>query len=218
MKVERQSHRYAHRQGGFSLVELVIVIAVGLILAAMAIPAAMNMIHMFRLRNACSQFSSLVQQGRSRAVRDSTYYTVRYVSSTPITQAYVDVNKNSALDAACSGTTDCDPQVSWAPEVKPEAATNAPSTSALQSAWLPTTTGVTVDDGNTSSTSITFSPMGLPCVVNSTTSTCNTASSSTFTAYWMFFENTVTGQWEAVTVTPAGKVQKWAYSGSWSKL
>lgn len=210
------------RASGFSMLELMVVVVVIMIMMALAIPSALNMLHIYRLRNACSEFSGLVQQGRSRSVRDSSYYAIRYVSSTPITEAYVDIAKNSTLTTTCTTTAagkDCDPVVSWAPEVVPVAASGSgvPNSSALQSAWLPSASAVTIEDGFTNP--ITFSPMGLPCIANTTTNVCNSSSSATInTAYWMFFENTVTQQWEAVTVTPAGKVQKWAYTGGWSQL
>jgi Tfp pilus assembly protein FimT len=214
----RRTHGRSYERG-FSVLELVVVMGIMMVLAAMAVPGAVQMTRNFRLRNAGTEFAGLVQQARSRAVRDSNFYSMRIIYSTPITQAYVDIKKTSSLD------TVNDPFVSWSPEVQPFAAGSAPDTSSLKTSAFLTSVGSTsvsvVDGFVTSGNGITFSPMGLPCVPSSSSSTavCDHASSTTDTAFWVFFKNTKSGEWEAVTVTPAGRIQKWIHSGSkWSKL
>ena len=189
-----------------------VVLGITLVLSAMALPSAINATHMFRLHNAATQFSGLAQQARSRSVQDSTYYPVYLVWSTPITRAYVAVNGTTTTPA------NTDPQVSWNPEVQPKTQGNAPDTAGLKTLFLPSGSGgVTPLDGFSTTNPITFSPMGLPCVPNSS-HVCNSSSSSNPTAYWIFFENTVTVQWSAVTITPAGKIQKWSYNGTWKAV
>jgi prepilin-type N-terminal cleavage/methylation domain-containing protein len=221
-----------HRAHGFSLIEMLLVVVIILIVSAMAIPAALNMIHTFRLHNATTEFTSIVQQARMRSVKDSNFYPVRYKDTKPITEAYVDITKNSTPDITCTTTLNCDPLVSWSDEVTPQAvatASSATDVATLQTLVLAGTaaSGVTFLDGyDIVNSPITFSPMGIPCVPNGWTSTnvCNTASTSaaesnTVVAYYMFFQNIVTKKWEAVTITPAGKIQKWQYSGkSWVQL
>jgi prepilin-type N-terminal cleavage/methylation domain-containing protein len=221
-----------HRAHGFSLIEMLLVVVIILIVSAMAIPAALNMIHTFRLHNATTEFTSIVQQARMRSVKDSNFYPVRYKDTKPITEAYVDITKNSTPDITCTTTLNCDPLASWSDEVTPQAVGTFPSAGdvvTLQNLVLAGTaaSGVTFLDGyDIVNSPITFSPMGIPCVPNGWTSTnvCNTASTSaaesnTVVAYYMFFQNIVTKKWEAVTITPAGKIQKWQYSGkSWVQL
>ena len=231
MKVRnrKENHRPS-RTRGFSLIELLVVVAIIVVIMAMAIPQALTMVHTFRLHNASTEFTSIVQQARMRSVKDSSFYKVLYINSTPITEAYVDIKGNGSLDTACTGTTDCDPVVSWNPEVtlqsKGTADSSGVDTAGLQTKVLvgSTSTGVTFLDGYDTSHPIIFSPMGIPCVANTAGTVCNTSSTAAaegggVVAYWMFLENTTSQKWEAVTVTPAGKIQKWGYSGSsWVQL
>ena len=225
----KQSHRPS-RARGFSMIELVVVVAIIAVVTVMAVPQALTMIHTFRLHNATTEFTSIVQQARMRSVKDSSFYPVRYVDLSPITEAYVDIGKNGQPDTACGTTATCDPFVSWNPEVTPHSYSSA-NTAGVDTAGLQTlvlagtsSTGVTFLDGFDLTHPIMFSPMGIPCVANSGGTFCNTASTATaesggVVAYWIFFEDTVSIKWEAITVTPAGKIQKWGYSGkSWVQL
>lgn len=216
---------------GFSLIELVVVLAVVLVMAAMAIPSIMNAVYMFRLRNAASEFSGLVQLSRSRAVRDSRYYAV-YINGTAnptpnsVTLAFANIypqNTDGTSGSTGGATIDPkDPSVSWTPDVKPHLKTDgAPNPGALQTLFLQNTSGYTLLDGYAASTPITFSAMGIPCVVSA--SVCNNYSgagafSTAQVAYWVFLKSDSNQSWTAVTVTPAGKIQKWSYSGSWTLL
>jgi hypothetical protein len=39
------------------------------------------------------------------------------------------------------------------------------------------------------------------------------------TAFWVFFQDNVTSTWEGITVSPAGRIEKWRHDGSsWSKM
>lgn len=201
--------RRAGGASGFSMIELAVVLAVTMIISAMAIPQVMNMMTLFKLRNSCTQFVGIVQQARSRSVQDNKYYSVYFnTSATGMTEAFVNVN-GSTIDPL-------DPITSWSPEVKAQPLANAPGTSGLQASFLPTAGGYLLYDANLPATPITFSPMGIPCNLAGG-SVC--ANPGTAVAYWAFFQDTRSQQWEAVTVTPAGKVQKWMYSGTtWSLL
>jgi prepilin-type N-terminal cleavage/methylation domain-containing protein len=210
MKVVRCTHiDRKHRERGFSLIELMVVLVIALVLSAMAAPQVLNAVNQFKLRNATVELSGIIQQARSRSVQDNAHYPVYFdTSSTAMTRVFVGI-QGSTIDL--NGK---DPIVSWGPEIRPQAAANAPSTGALKTAFLQSgSASATVYDGNTNQ--ITFGPMGVPCYI--TSSVCN--STTTPVAYWVFLQDSRTTNWEAVTITPAGKVQKWAYASStWSLL
>lgn len=216
------------RQGGFSVPELMVVAIITLIIAAFAIPSMNSALRQSRLRGAASDYAALLEQARIDAIRDNRYYSTYILAgsgNTP-TQAYVDICPQRAGQASGNGGTSIvgasstcsgDPSVMIPAEVAQQAASGAPNTSNLQTQLLPSTT--TVNPTDASVTAPIFSPRGLPCtpVTLSSLSICD--SSGGPTAYWTFFQDTRSSNWQAVTITPAGRIKKWFYTGStWSKM
>lgn len=195
------------------MIELLGVVIILLIVAAFAVPSILNFAHNARLRGAGSDFSSLIQTARIRSVQDDTYYSVYFDGGMP-DQAYVDLKSNGG-----TGVDAGDPLIAISPEVTPVAAANAPGTANLKGQFLPKGSGLTVGDGSTKGAPVKFSPRGLPCTTQSATggTVCDSAGGAT--AFWVFFKDTSTGAWEAVTVSPAGRIQRWQYGGTgWTKL
>ena len=232
-KMRVQSHS-SGRKEGFSVLEMITVIAVSLILMAVIFPNLVNAIHNVKLRGAAADFSGIVQMCRSRAVKDSRFYSVYIHASTSKApqEGFVDIYPQQVNGASGSGGATVDPQdpvVEIPSEVTAQPQSAAPHTTALAALLLPTNpNNIPVTDASTSTNPITFGPEGLPCIpyqISGTTggTVCNTRGSQPGTvqavAYWIFFQDTSTLGWEAVTVSPAGRIEKWAYtSGSWAKL
>ena len=215
-------------QAGFSLVELLVVVIITLIIASFAIPGMISSLRQSRLRGAASDYAVLLEQARIYAIRDNRYYSTYILAgsgNTP-TQAYVDMcpqkvgqasgNGGTSIVAA-SSTCSGDPSVMSPAEVVLQASSSAPNTSNLQTQLLPSTTTVTPTDASV--TAPIFSPRGLPCTPVTLTSLSICDSSGGPTAYWTFFKDIRSGSWQAVTITPAGRIKKWFYTGStWSKM
>lgn len=200
-------------QSGFSMIELMVVMLVMLIVAGYAVPNILTFIHMARLRGSASDYASVLQAGRIRSVQDNKFYST-YIIAGPPQQAYVDVQANggTSVDAG-------DPSIVISDEVAPIAEGGAPDTTNLKGQFLPS--GATApNDG--SAAPVVFSPRGLPCTSATATITGGTAGTVCLgagTSFWAFFQDTITSNWEAVTVSPAGRIQKWQHAGSgWSKL
>ena len=203
---------------GFSVVELLTVCVIILIVAAVAVPNMISAVHLSKLRAAGSDFSSITQVARIRAVQDDRFYSVRIFAGPP-QQAYVDIFPQSSTGASGNGGTGVaagDPLNPIAAEVVTKTAANAPNTANLKSQFLPTGSTLTPNDGSTSAGAITFGPRGLPCASLSATGGTVCDSSGGATAYWIFFQNTSTSAWEAVTVSPAGRIRRWIFSGTTS--
>ena len=201
-------------QAGFSIVELLTVAAIILIVGGFAVPNIMSALHMARLRGSTADFSSLLQTARLRSVQDDRFYSTYILAGTP-QYAYVDIKANggTAVDPQ-------DPLIVISDEVTPKAAGGAPDTPNLTGQFLPAGSGVVPKDGSTTGTPVIFSPRGLPCTTQSAATggtVCDSAGGAT--AFWIFFQDSRTQAWEAITVTPAGRIQKWQHGGSgWSKL
>src|SRR5579864_4687151 len=144
------------REAGFSLVELLTVCVVMLIVAAVAVPNMMSAVHLSRLRAAGSDYSSLTQVARIRAVQDDRFYSVRILAGPP-QQAYVDIFPQSNTGASGNGGTGVaagDPLNPINAEDSPQAAVNAPNTANLKTLFLPAGSLLTPKDGSTAAGAI----------------------------------------------------------------
>jgi prepilin-type N-terminal cleavage/methylation domain-containing protein len=215
---------------GFSLIELLVVVAIFVVVAALAVPNLIRAGHAARLRGAGSDFASLLQQARIRAIQDDRFYSVyctrdvgcQQTDNSPAVE-FVDIYPQNINGASGSGGTTVDPNdpsTSLAPEIMEQPQSQAPNTpNLLQQVLGGNPSNLTPVDGSSPATPVTFGPQGLPCIPVALTggTVCNSRGGPV--AYWVFFQNNVTQDWEAVTITPAGRLQKWAYSaGAWQRL
>lgn len=214
-----QSERRQRRQSsqgccGFSVIELVTVVAIMMILAAYAVPKFLTMYHTAKLRGAASDFSGVVQSARINAVQDARFYSVYILGN----EGFVDIWPKSNTGASGSGGTQIDnrdPLIAIPSEVTSVSAGNAPNTPSLSAQFLPAGSGLTPKDGGPGAgTPVTFGPRGLPCTSQTATggTVCDSAGGAT--AFWVFFQNRISGEMEAVTVSPAGRIRKWYYDGT----
>src|SRR5438105_672671 len=88
-----------HRARGMSLLELCVVLAITLVVAAILAPHVMNAIYNVRLRAAANDLAGLLQDAHFRSIRDNTYYPVRSDTVGNSTVFYIDTT------AAHNGTT-----------------------------------------------------------------------------------------------------------------
>jgi len=200
-------------QAGFSMIELLTVATIIVIIGGFAVPNIMSALHMARLRGSSADFASLLQTARLRSVQDDRFYST-YILAGASPQAYVDLLSNGGTGADAG-----DPLVVISSEVTAQAAGGAPNTANLKGQFLPAGSALVVKDGSTTGTPVIFGPRGLPCTSQTATggSVCDSAGGAT--AFWIFFQDTRTQAWEAITVSPAGRIQKWQLSGGgWSKL
>ena len=191
---------------GFSLLELVIVLAVSLVVAAMAVPNFISAVRSAHLKGAISDFSGLLQAERIRAVDGDNFYSAYVLTGNP-EQGFVDI--------AGKGATTIDPKdpvIQINNEVIQQPVGSAPKTASLKTLFLPANATVALYDGSVSTNPITFGPRGLPCYVGGG-QVCKTRIAAGDVSYWIFFQNTSSLGWGAVTVTPAGRIQRWSYSG-----
>jgi Prokaryotic N-terminal methylation motif len=207
------------RQFGFSMLEIMIILAIGLCLMAMVAPLVTTTLNMYRLRGAGGDFSTLLQNARMQAVTADRYYPVNVTQGAPPAgapyNAYLDINGDLAYNVGESAA-------SFNPAVVVQPVANAPAAANLYTQFLPgIAVGAVVINPNgwapPNGFAITFGPRGLPCQATAAAGgVCSYTSQAPNAvgqplAFETFMQNNVTGVWEAVTVNPAGRVRQWHY-------
>lgn len=185
--------------GGFTLTEMVVVVAIILFLAALAIPNFSNISANIHLKSAASDLSGLMQKGRILAAKNNAVYGIAYGTISGAGVACVDLN----LSNTC---TTGEPLVTFSTTVTP--ASGSPTGTGGQ----PTPYVLVGDTGTTNydnATILAYSARGLPCAYVS--STCSTPAGGYFVYYLNGARPDGSTGWAAVVVTRTGrsKVVMW---------
>jgi Tfp pilus assembly protein FimT len=212
------------RESGFSLIEMLLVCAIGMVMAAMSAPLVMNITNTYRLRSAGGQYANMLQVARVRAVTSDTYEPVYATSGTlygNMFNGFIDLNQQGTANGSYVSTPISEPGVVFSSSVVVKSAASAPNITNLEGQFLNGASSSTVAiNQNTWAGSgvavVSFGSRGLPCYLTATpptngAGTCAYTSSSQPIAFEIFLQNQNTGQWEAVTVNPAGRVREWRY-------
>lgn len=85
---------------GFSLLELTMTLAVGIVLAALAIPAVRSSVQYFRVRSAVSSVTGAVQSTRYRAIFDGCPYSLSFSKTANTFQ----VASEAVTSSSCAAT------------------------------------------------------------------------------------------------------------------
>ena len=191
---------------GFSLLEMMTVVSISLIVGSIGFVLGASIVRTIRLSGSSTSYANLLQTARIRAVQDDRYYSVVSVPAANPPMAFVDISGNGLYDAG-------EPMIVFAQGVNVQPYASGPSVGNLKSQFLPPNPLAQ----NSVQTAIppTFGPRGLPCAPSA--GACLYVPPASFIT---FLQNTGNGKWEAVTVTPAGRVNLWIYDGTsnWSSL
>jgi prepilin-type N-terminal cleavage/methylation domain-containing protein len=226
------------KQRGFSLVEMLLVCAISMVLAAMSAPLIMNITNSYRLRSAGGEYANLLQTARIRAVTSDSYQPV-YATTGALYggnfNAFIDLNQRGGSGGTYSSTPVSEPAVVFSNVVTIQPASSAPSPSNLETQYLngASASSVAINKntwaGSTTAV-VSFGPRGLPCYLTSAPpanggGTCsytyNNGGTLQPVAFEVFLQNQNTGMWEAVTINPSGRVREWRYdtsSSTWNPL
>jgi prepilin-type N-terminal cleavage/methylation domain-containing protein len=185
---------------GFSLLELMIVVGITLVVAAIAIPAVFTATQNFKLRSTASSLSGLIQKCRMLAVARNVagapngYYAIRATSTTPVL-VFMDMNNSGTLNTNTAENTN----VLVPPSMVFDATGGGFSLSSMSLSYTPVVSLPA------------FNARGLPCIVSG--GACTVTGQGYI--YYLRQDRAVgaTG-WAAVTVSPAGRAQVWTWDGS----
>jgi Tfp pilus assembly protein FimT len=204
MRAEFSKLRKAPR--GVSLFELIIVVCVMLIVAAMASPGIMRAVYNLRLHASAGDLSGLMQQARILAARKNTSYPIRYGTLSGAQIAYIDLNVNGSYDSG-------EPLVEFISTVVPAA--GAPSGSGSQPSPYVLTGDTSSGAVFTNTSTMGYSPRGLPCMWDTSTSpaTCSTPATNYF-VYYLTDTRMGPPGWAGVLVTKAGRTKVVMWDGT----
>ena len=183
------------REKAFSTVELLVVVAIGLIITTIALPNMLNVIAVQKLRGNIGTLSGILQNCRMMAVKNNQPMTTHFVTADYGINAFI----KSAADT--SSVSKLDTQVELeAPILQFTSPTGTGAPTALDSSVL----GFTPQTGD-----VTFNSRGLPCVYNAGVCTNNG-----FAYYFRDTRLRVTNGWAAISVSPAGRIKRWFWKGT----
>lgn len=226
-EVERAETRSAmrflprRRWAGFSILELLIVMVIILVVAAIATPTIINAIYNVRLRSAASNVSGVLQSARMQAIKTNTYCSVRGVTAATVVNNvnavwadWITVGAPAVYGSGDDKWESGETIVQFPSGVVPDASGANPNFNwaALIGANFNPVAKTVVP---------TFNARGLPCVmVGALCNTVNPVSNQNVSFLYFLRLNTPVGvQWAAISVTAAGRVRTWVYdvgSNSWN--
>jgi prepilin-type N-terminal cleavage/methylation domain-containing protein len=199
------THKRMHKNDrGFSLLELLIVVAILLTIAAITVPRTMNAINDINLRFTASNLSGLLQSARMEAVRKNTYYSVQSTTLPTGENAYY-VNVKTPVTQYVAG----DPVLPLSSDITVHV---GPGSGAPNETTITCGSSCTFNPG---ADNPSFNARGIPCIVASTS--CPAAAG---TGYAIFLSRpALTGNiaWASVVITASGHIQIWTCdaSGDW---
>ena len=215
---------------GFSLLELVLVVAIVLVVAAMSIPSVVSAMYNLRLRSSAYSVSGILQTARTEAIRANSERYVCYAKdANGVARVWVqdkyDCVAIADLDDPSKGLATKYQQVVLGTNVSvvPAFAAGSPATG-LTSADVGFS-GVIASNAAMFSKPM-FNARGTPCYKNAASvARCNSLVNGLLQPYsaaqlWYLTDKRPTQGtgWAAVAVSPAGRVQVWSFNGiKWNR-
>jgi prepilin-type N-terminal cleavage/methylation domain-containing protein len=193
---------------GFTLAELVIVLAIMMVASAIAIPQVMSVLRTYQLNSAAGQVADAIKFTRFEAIRKNTGMTCLAVSASGTSYTYAigtDSNANGTLDST-------ERQYRLSTDVTFLTTSNVPTSSSLASALG--VSAFTVLSANSSTQKIAFDSRG---AINFGSST---GGATTVYVFYVGQGTAATGDYRAVVVMPSGVTQIWAGGATqgWTQL
>lgn len=203
-------------EAGFSLIELAVVVMIFLIVVAIGIPAVRRTTSAYQLDSSGHNVARMLQQVRSAAVKNDTPYYAQFnsVAGPSEVVAVPAIRFNAANSTPAAYNSNVDPTTAVAANISFLAGGGAPP----NHAQLETAMGVPVGAPPPAlqiGGVIAFNSRGLPCSMDAATPNAWVCRGPV--SFEWFMQHGMTGDWEAVTVSPAGRIKAWRMSrnGVW---
>jgi prepilin-type N-terminal cleavage/methylation domain-containing protein len=193
---------------GFSLLELLAVLAITLVVSAFAIPTMITTVDAFRIRGALGSTASITQRCRTQAIKKDSSQRLHFAAVGGRVALFV-TDSNDAAVAPLSTDKKLSAQLWLQTQFSiPGAPVGAGSPSLLTGTSMWNTAlipNVNVDPY--------FNSRGLPCLPDPITGVCNP---TTGFVYYLKYTGPGGAKWAASSISPAGRIQNWYWNGtSW---
>ena len=192
-------------QCGFSLIELVLSLAVLLVITTLAVPVVVRSLQTYQLNSSASQLSGMLKFTKFEAIRRNTPVSCQIVQQGSNWLIWVDSNGNTVADGAepqmiIGGSFTLLP-AGAVPSPSPILSSLGPGTAALSTPW-------TVLSG--SNTAVTYDQRGV----------LSFPGNATVYALYLGNPNNAGMGYRAVIALPSGAVQVWTSSsaGDWQRV
>lgn len=194
------------RMRGFSLIELVIVVFVVMVVAAITIPNVLLAVSNLRLRASAGALAGLMQQARIVAAKNNATYAIRFGTRNGAQIAYIDLNGNGSFDTG-------EPLIEFSGTTVSASGTPVDHDDGQPSAYV--LTDDTGTDSYDNTYTLGYTGRGLPCNYDASTTpaTCSTPPAKYFVYYLRDTRIGGTG-WAAVVVTKGGRTKIVTWNGS----
>ena len=200
MKLLAQPHG-SHR--GFSVVELLIVVAIVLVIAALAIPGIQNTLATMAVRNTMGQMSGIAQSCRSLAVRRSRTKTLHVVTMQNRAVLFTQTCESAGCTANFDARVNAEDQALYLPTgFEVASSSDVPGELDPATIWGNSSTVGTKD--------VTFNARGLPCDL----STLPCGAPRGFIVYFKYAALGSKPRYVALTVSPAGRIKTFSWNDS----
>ena len=200
----RNAGKLSNAGAGFSLLELMIVIAMALVITATAAPTMVNVVSAARMRGAMTNLTTFLQQTRGNAVRNNVF-EADYIDLAA-SEYFVYQQTASPTQPAMSTAAELLPMGKQVIYVGTLTGSNAPS--ALDTGTAFGNSALTAMNG-----AISWNTRGLPCSygTGSGSAACTNAA---FIWYFTFQPPWGSSRWAALSVSPAGRIKAWYWDGA----
>jgi Tfp pilus assembly protein FimT len=190
-------------QTGFSLAELIIVVAIIMVVAGLSIPSLSRAIDNSRLKGATQMLAAVYQDSRLRATQNDTSYEVLVSpSGTGPAQACIDLDG----DGACGAT---DVVTQFPSKIKlSNTGVPVPLDPQLNFPLVKTESSQMYTQQNVRAPGLAWNSHGMPCQRSSSTASCLATGWVQYVQLRRSSGGTIYG---AVSVTPTGRVKTWIF-------
>ena len=203
----KKKHKNRFRtEWGFSLVELVIVVFVAMVIAAIAIPNVLLAVTNLKLRASAGDLAGLMQQARILAAKNNTPYVLLYGTRNGAQIAYIRDPRNGL-----GSYVTLEPLIQFSGSTVP--ASGAPSGGGGQ----PSPYVLAGDTGTGSydnTKTLGYTGRGLPCNYDTTTTPACSTPPALYFVYYLTVTRVGRPGWAAVVVTKSGRCKVVTWNGA----